>query len=222
MLVQISDKLQSSITNKINDMRDRELGGRERLPTLEVYPHHPQYQQIVGILEESVWGALRYMKEMMPEAWMTKTRRIDMYYVPSGIADRNAEDASHVVVGGDVLFPPDRSPYPDVFITEPNEFLDTLLAETIARAAEYNEVKHRYARITDQVLGFLRQHPSLNKALKALPELELYIPTEYMDRVNKESERVVRARARAPETPVVPVDVTLLTTTAVAHRVRGA
>ena len=66
------------------------------------------------------------------------------------------------------------------------------------------------------------KHASLNTAIKEMPELKLYVPSHYIEKLEKQENRI-KAKPKAPTTDDdVAVDVEALTRAAIAHRITTA
>ena len=66
------------------------------------------------------------------------------------------------------------------------------------------------------------KHASLNTALKEMPELKLYVPNSYIEKIEKKENRI-KTKPLAPTTSDdVEVDVDALTRAAIANRVTTA
>ena len=80
----------------------------------------------------------------------------------------------------------------------------------------HSELDLKYNAIYDQLHRYLNQCPSLNAAVKGLPEIIMYIPKEYKERMERKVERAKTERVAAS---AESVDVGSLVTAAVAFRI---
>lgn len=102
-----------------------------------------------------------------------------------------------------------------------NEVLKGWLDGQTAIITKRAEVASQYKTVKDQVNRFLRSHASLNSALKEMPELEMYIPDEYMTKFRALTEPRVRngSSYKPDNVDEIGIDRDALTAIAVAHRV---
>ena len=102
-----------------------------------------------------------------------------------------------------------------------NEVLKGWLDGQTAISAKRKEIASQYSTIKTQINQLLRKHASLNAALKEVPELEMYVPDEYMTKFRAVSEP--RVRGGSADKPNyaddIGIDRDALTAIAVAHRV---
>ena len=83
------------------------------------------------------------------------------------------------------------------------------------------ETLDMFTDIKSQLTSYLESHASLNMALKDMPELEMYVPQEYLDRIAEETVRVKKEKEESAVT-ALGIDVDALTRAAVAHRITSS
>lgn len=102
-----------------------------------------------------------------------------------------------------------------------SEVLKDWLDGQTAISAKRKQIASQYKTLKDQINRLLRSHASLNAALKEVPELEMYVPDEYMTKFRAVSEP--RVRGGSADKPNyaddIGIDRDALTAIAVAHRV---
>ena len=77
--------------------------------------------------------------------------------------------------------------------------------------------------IKEQLTSFMGKHASLNTAIKELPELEMYVPQEYLDRLAEETVKHKKVFPLAnDDDDEVKVDVEAITRAAIAHRITSS
>lgn len=79
-----------------------------------------------------------------------------------------------------------------------------------------NDIEKEWLKVREQVHSFLSQFHSLNKAVKAWEGVRLYIPQNFLDRLDAKVERT-KSEINA-ELAVASIDVSKLTTMAVGAR----
>ena len=80
-------------------------------------------------------------------------------------------------------------------------------------------LQDKFNKVEEQLKSYMQQHASLNTAIKELPELEQYVPEEYMEKLHAPSAPRGKAQ-RAEKTTVedLGIDRDALTSAAVAHQ----
>ena len=102
-----------------------------------------------------------------------------------------------------------------------------IVQEFVTSALKHKEdcvaVSARYKVLSSQVAAFLGCQPSLNRALKEMPALELYVTSNYLDRVaSKPKPTVQRSTSEHAEKPKPTIDESELAAIAIAHRIATA
>jgi hypothetical protein len=77
-----------------------------------------------------------------------------------------------------------------------------------------------FGNISKQLRDFLLSHASLNTALKEMPELEMYVPAEYLGKIKEKTVKAAKKEVTTAED--LNIDVDALTRAAVAHRITSA
>jgi len=188
-------------------------------------PGTPLYEKIVEAAMASAWSAAPHLRGKLPQCWV---RPLDSLYV------RFLDDdgSCHITVSlvpafaGSFEVPPadDRFSYSDrltVKLSSPeaqDPLIKQWLNEEAYRAEKRREIVIEYREVQHQINAFLRSHPSLNAALKEMPELELYVPASYMDKYRaKAAPRAKPEKSTAVEE--IGIDRDKLTALGVSHRV---
>ena len=80
-------------------------------------------------------------------------------------------------------------------------------------------LQDKFNKVEEQLKSFMQQHASLNTAIKELPELEQYVPEEYMEKLHAPSAPRGKVQ-RAEKTTIedLGIDRDALTSAAVAHQ----
>jgi hypothetical protein len=106
------------------------------------------------------------------------------------LEDSIVRDTSFEVHFKDTLLrcPPNTRPYS--FAIEVDEH-HPLIAEHVVYRKKVAEVDARWDKVRTDVLKFLENCKSLNEAIKLWPDIRIYIPKQYIERVEKKAERSV-------------------------------
>jgi hypothetical protein len=157
-----------------------------------------------------VWGQHLGLRNQMPKEWLVENTSVDMRVKleHEGIS----WDAMYTVKFSEpMLCPPGFSRYRhDVYIEE-----DAYppMAATVKYAREMMEIKARWEKVKLQITTFLQSCKSLNEALKLWPAVSVYIPKQYLDRVNRKVEREVKASAAQQALASVDTDAAIAAAT---------
>jgi hypothetical protein len=85
------------------------------------------------------------------------------------------------------------------------------------------ETEDMFEGIKTQLTTFMSKHASLNTAIKDLPELEMYVPQEYLDRLAEETVRSKPAKSTLDDDDdEVELDMEAITRAAIAHRITSS
>ena len=183
----------------------------------------PEYKSLYAAVETASWGDAPELRGKLPEKWLTQYDNIHVEYEYDG--DTNGPKHVRIETTPDNKFKVpkiDGSSYRPTVTVKREHMDNTLYAwlkEEKSRNAKYQEIDSKFDVVYDQVLKFLRHHASLNAAITAMPEIELYIPEKYLAKMREPSAPRGK-KASAPSTVEdMQIDVNALTSAAIAHRV---
>ena len=213
--VRISGELYSAVISNIMAMRDaqveRDVGNAPG--NIAIDPYDPRLLQV-----------------LFGEQWRKMVECPSDWFYPRGdvnvrIEVRDAQGAAIKTCRHDFISNkpnvPFRNPagrsYPTVVISTPEDF------ERWPEAAKHrdywlarNAIEKEWSKVRDQVRSFLSQFATLNQAVKAWEGVRLYIPQNFLDRLDA---KVARTKSEIEaELAVANIDVSKLTTMAVGAR----
>jgi hypothetical protein len=173
----------------------------------------PVEEALCNEIKRTLWAGYEDLEAKMPAHWKSASSYVTLRVEQPGTAvllNKQYQSGSYQV------FPPGvqwaRTFKVDHIYGAP-VFDDKTAPAFMAFVTKLLEINQKYEKISEQIQQFLDAHKTLNQALKAYPDLALYIPKEYMDRINKKVER------GAAETREIPqIDVSLITSTGVAAK----
>lgn len=183
----------------------------------------PAYKELCRVMLQAAWAEAPELKSAMPPAWCSRTERADLHILmPSGVRERVRLNSP---ANAEFHWPPNFSSYiPDVKIdySQLGDEATAWFDKRDERKAKHAEIRDKYRAIRDKLEAFMGQHASLNSALKAMPELELYVPEEFMERIRAKTPP--RAAKVAPPSVAeeLDIDVNELTSLGIAHRMSTA
>lgn len=216
--VYITQELSGRVSDVIKRMRDADIttqnadtGRAIELDTSE-------------FLTKAMWGNYLHLKDQLPQEWLSLNTGPTMTVVMP--ADDEGKQVKHIIHfrNQKVLNRPNNDRWSEPKIECTKAFLDANVDMTgvlnilayIDRMDLNNEIKSKWFKVEQDVLLFLGKCKSLNEALKLWPGVKLYIPAEYIRRVEHKVERKVREKEI-----VESVATDELTAAAIAARLAG-
>lgn len=215
--VRISSELRATVNNKIvamcNAQVERDVG---REPgNIAIDPYDPR------ILQELFGEQWRKMVEC-PSDWFYTRGNIDVRVMVKNAQGEVFRTCRFTFISSkpDVLFrlPANRSALPTIVISTPEDF------ERWPEATKHrdywlarNAIENEWLKVREQVSSFLSQFSSLNQAVKAWEGVRLYVPQNFLDRLDAKAERT-KSEINAT-LAVANIDVSKLTTMAVGARI---
>ena len=181
--VAISGELKTSVKEQIRNLERKDVGAIPDVPSsvsLDTIPED---------LKDKVWGEHRHLEAMMPKDW--KVYRDDLTLKVKFVSDDSIVHnmTFEVMFKGDTLpCPPNTRPYS--FAVEVDEYYP-MVAEYLVYRKKVAEVETRWNKVKVDVMKFLENCKSLNEAIKLWPDIRIYIPKQYIERIEKKAERAV-------------------------------
>ena len=218
--VRKTDTLVYGIKNTVEQMQRKAQAPYEEHP---VEQGTPAYKELCRVMLQAAWAEAPDLKSAMPPAWCSRTERADLHIaMPNGPKERVRMNSP---ANADFHWPPNFNSYiPDIYIQCADLGVEatTWFDKRDERKAKHTEIRDTYVAIRDKLEAFMRQHASLNAALTAMPELELYVPDEFMVKIR--AKNPPRAAKVAPPSVAeeLDIDVSELTSLGVAHRISTA
>jgi hypothetical protein len=213
-------------TQMCNEVRSK-ISGMLHAEISQLGDNPSQAIQITGDepwLKDRVWEGHAHLIEVLPAKWLHNPESIDFYfYANLGGDGREKHIATKRMSKFDKFpLPPiyRGSNYPTVNISL-GDNIPELFKETLEFAAKKREIEVRWSKVTDNVGKFLRNCKSLNEALKLWPDLRIYIPQYYLERVNKKPERKEKQESNAAAV-LAEIDTDEIQASAVIARMSGA
>lgn len=215
--VNITDKLLSGITTKINHMSAREVAAE-----------YPKINESVTLDASELfnrleWGQHLHLMPQLPSNWMKQHNDVTI------TVNKDGRDAivTRIEFKGcrTARSLPHKTGW-NANYTNVKESEVDLLPATLVGAAELRQrlsdqrgvdaLNVKWKKIKDEVDAFFRGCSTLNQALKAVPAMRLYVPKDYLDRVDAKVER------SAKTTVEVKFDVDQLTAAAIGAQLAGS
>jgi hypothetical protein len=146
----------------------------------------PEFNGLYNGVVNKCWEEAPDLKDKLPKSWLKEVERMFVKIVqPDG---NYWETLLRTGTNKPFYLPPTKEAsdrYTPTF--EINEsHLDELTREYVQganqRAEMLNQTKAKFKEIEDQLVSFMRSYASLNAALADMPELEMYVPDEFMEK----------------------------------------
>jgi hypothetical protein len=164
-----------------------------------------------GSIVAALWQEHLNLKDAIPQAWK---RQINSIRIKVTMVENTEHRVFDVTLEPPGEAPPTGVSKMPVFPHDAPEVKAFVEADQIQR-----DIAERWDKVEQDLMHFLNKCKSLNEALKLWPQIEMYIPREYMNRVNEKRERS-KGNDDAAEA-LKALDTDHLTTAAVLARMSG-
>ena len=188
--VAISIGLRDRVRSIMNNMQEAEIKALGEAPRVIIDQHSSWFI-------DRVWGPHIHLKDVIPTEWKSGDRYSTYLQIfgDDGLFDVRFEYRGDNI---ETVYPPkwSASQNPDIDVR------DADVPKEVRELYDYRllkaEVEKRWEAVKPQVMDFLNSCKSLNEAIKLWPDLEHYIPKEYMTRMLAKNERT-KSESRAVE-----------------------
>ena len=219
MYVRKTQTLVDDIDHRVDSMKNNAV--KQLATDVEVEIGSPLHAEIKLAIENSLWQEAPDLKDKMPDSWLPDEDVTAEFKAPDR---RTVRHHFTDQTGSKVKIPPKFNRYRDVVIEE--TYWTPLIADWLDRQhnteLEKQKISDAYREISNQLVSFMSKHASLNTAIKEMPELKLYVPDSYIEKLERQENRI-KSKPKSPTTKDdVEVDVEALTRAAIAHRLTTA
>lgn len=209
-IVNITDKLLCCVSDVINEMKLAECKPFNQSGQMTLNPDSPFVQKLL-------WGDLQVVRAQVPDTWVGSAQRV------WGNVSITNEDGQVVTEGLRLDFR-NYIPMPVMYSNQTvTPALDPEAGEIQPYAQNMREtetLKIKWGKVRVQVTEFLQTCKSLNEGLKIWPQLSMYIPKEYLDRVAADKVKKA-APVSSAAAAFAAMDTNLLISSAVTARLSG-
>lgn len=209
--VAISNQLMDEVRSKINRMKEAEVN------SIPAVMDNLSFNSIPHDYEQLVWGEHYHLKDAIPSSWKRSVSELCGYteYEHNG---RTIKTRLFIKLGTKVGVPPDQNSYTAHF---PISETHPDVAPVVARDKQVDDINTKWNAIHTKLRDFLNNCKSLNEAVKLWPDVRIYIPQSYMDRMLAKSERTAEKISKASEF-LKQIDTDTAIAAAVGARMAGA
>jgi hypothetical protein len=212
MYVAISQKLKDYVVGSISKLKAAEMA------TTDVAEPRIDPSSTFGM--QLIWQGALDIADKVPHTWLRKQEFMNVTASLTREDGTSFNNTFALRMTKEVNMPPDAGGYGNYTKLSPEQACAPELAEYFASVLASDEIKQRWEKIRLQVLNFLDECKSLNEALKLWPQLNMYIPKEYLDRVAEKAEAKPK-ESRAADA-LKNLDTNLAVSSAVIARMSGA
>ena len=205
------DSMQRAETNKLYQFDDIDIGT-------------PLHKDVRNVIETDIWKQAPDLKDKVPDDWCHHMDSIRIKFVSSDEA-KSVDTDLEVSNEDKIKCPPNFDKWNRVEITEQEmtPLMKKWIDDRHNQSFKRQETRDMFEGIKKQLIAYMGKHASLNTAIKELPELEMYVPQPYLDRL---AEETVKHKKVFPlendDDDDVTVDVEAITRAAIAHRITSS
>lgn len=215
--VRKTQTLIDDVANTVDSMMQAELGKRIKQTSFEIGT--PLHDEVVNLALKVEWHEAPELMGKLPDSWCYPASHCRLKF-------DNGDDYNAIRVDLDtsennrLMFPPKYDRWKDIVINQSDwtPLITKWITEKQKQLAENAETRDMFGDIKRQLEDFLGRHASLNSAIKEMPELKLYVPDEYISKL----EQKTAPRSKTPTVSIVEeldIDIDNITRLAVAHRI---
>jgi hypothetical protein len=218
--VRKTETLIDDIVRNVRDMKDKALSAYQS-NTIE--RGTPEFDSALEAIQVAAFRAAPHLRQSYPDSWMKRCRyRINLKFL-------NADDTFNFntmldVDGLDVKVPAHMdSGYSSVDAEVRREECPEVLKAWLDGASDRNkqrqQVAEQFSTVETQLVAYMRGHASLNAAITDMPEIEMYVPAKYMEKLREPT----APRAKKPQqmslVDELSIDRDALAAIAIANRI---
>lgn len=181
----------------------------------------PLYEEVRKAAIDSAWVEAPDLIDKIPETWCRMESVMTVRFRGEGKID-GVSYTLETTNDDKIKLPPSFSRWDTIEVT--HSYITPLIQEWVTNKYESEHKRQStidmFHNIGKQLTDYLQSHASLNTALKEMPELELYVPDEYLDKIKEKSVKAAKKEVTTAED--LNIDVDALTRAAIAHRITSA
>jgi hypothetical protein len=189
--VGISERFIDEVGDKISKMRDAEISALGGNTSDEI-----DYESNKQWMDNLLWDGRLDLKPLLPDTWIPKHSRAYIQLIHQQGNDGNIIEvgAGEFVcrfkeeIGAAPRYSTSYTPSLKVRFKDINE-IPAALQACVQYRLDKHQVASKWSQIKDKVITFFRSCKSVNEAIKLWPDVRMYIPTEYMERVERKAAR---------------------------------
>ena len=218
--VRKTDTLIYDIKAKVREMKQSALDAYNH-PTPEIGT--PLYKTMKDDIIKAAYASAPELLGKLPDDMLKKCDSVRAKFyneTETKEADVDFHSASH-----DRFFIPysrnntSYFPYVNTKIEQCSPETQAWVAEELSLNKKRAEAGLKFENIEYQIVNYMDQHASLNTAVKDMPELELYVPSQYVTKLHAANEPRTAKKKKVNTAEALDIDVNVLASAAIAHRI---
>lgn len=161
---------------------------------------------------DSLWGNKIHLRGMMLAMGLSKSEKTNIRY----------KFGTSLITQVQANFPVTAPRNADLYARIDYQIPDTCPAYPLLRGRSIarTTVVNKFDNIAAQLCSFIEAHKSTNEALKAMPELAMYLTKDVLDDIERKVSRGDKQGAAENRKPAV--DLSTVVSAAAAHRIGGS
>jgi hypothetical protein len=223
--VRKTDTLCYDIRENVRTMKDKALQAH---PVPDIKTGTADYRHAVESIMTASYADAPELKGKLPDSWLKRVEKVEVEFVNEDEDSKlthNFTVSVHTPTGEDLLLPPSA---PQTYYgarvemrrKDMTEGLCAWLDGANAANARRRTIAEQFDNVEQQLTAYMRQHASLNAAVKEMPEMEMYVPPQYIDKMREAT--IPRKKKSGSNEPTASeelgIDRNALATMAIAHR----
>ena len=225
MYVRKTDTLMNQMLDYVETMRQTAMKAH---PSSTITYGTPLFDSARGAVCKASYRDAPHLEGKLPATWLKDHRRVVIRFPLDGSDDldrvSNVEKQSLEFPEHDQISLPFgvRPRYEGAELTITADDCDDLLRSFFdaasARKDHHRRIHKQFRAVVDQIQIFMAGYSSLNAAIKAMPEIEMYVPAAYMDKLREPAtSRAAKNSSLLPES--LGIDRDMLASLAIGHRI---
>lgn len=215
--VRKTQTLVDDVANTVNSMMHAELGKLKKANDVSIGTD--LHRDIAELYSKESWKLAPDIKDKMPDEWCKFEDSVEIKFV-------NGDDYNNIMTqigfpdSDKIKLPPTYNRYNsrlEIQESSCTSLVKEWLVKQHSLDSQRSQTRDMFSGIEKQLTKFLDRHASLNSAIKEMPELKLYVPDEYIHKLEQKS----TPRSKTPTISTVEeldIDIDNITRLAVAHR----
>ena len=220
--VRKTDMLVQDIRENVRNMKDKALKAYQ---VGQIEPSTELHSEACKPAITASYHDAPELEGKLPSSMMKSHNRIQLEFFNED-GERNFDSMLRMADNQSLSLPlsADTSYYGAKVQVHPKSMTEAMrkwVGEANERHAKRNEIAEQYDTVETQLTQYMRQHASLNAAIKEMPEMEMYVPEKYIDKMRAATEPRRKKGSNEPTaSEELGIDRDALATMAIAHRLQ--
>lgn len=218
--VRKTETLIEDITRNIRRMKDVAVS---HYNDSQLQPDTVEFNAMLDAVQTAAYADAPHLRDKLPTAWLVEKESIRVKYKSDDGLYR-WDTLLEAKSGQKFSLPPhiDRSYYiAEVNIRDEhcNDVIRHWVDGKTERAEKRSEIAEQYNNVERQLVAYMRGHASLNAAVKDMPEIEMYVPNKYMEKLRETTAPREKKPQQQSLVDDLQIDRDAIASIAIAHRI---